>query len=88
MSAAVCIVASVILPNIFAFTGSDYMYNPFTLDLLAVSSVQGHSLSGGALNDIIITVVFALALMTASYFIALFAQNAKKIDNSGNEIDL
>jgi len=33
-------------------------------------------------------VVFAFALMVCAYFIALFAQNARKIDNTGDEIEL
>ncbi|MDR2571320.1 MAG: hypothetical protein LBD23_13675 [Oscillospiraceae bacterium] len=88
MSAAVCIAASIILPNIFTLTDSDYLYNPFALELLASSAIFDHNLSLRSLPDIVITIVFALALMVISYFVALFAQNAKKIDNSGNEIDL
>jgi len=88
MSAAVCIAASVLLPNILSATGSGYMYNPFTLEFLAASAVHNTFISGTHLVDIVGTVIFALALMLASYFIALFAQNAKRIDNSGNEIDL
>jgi hypothetical protein len=88
MSAAVCITASLLLSNIFAFTISDYMYNPFALDLLAISVVQNGEIIVAELVDIAVTVVFALAIMVAAYYIALFAQNARKIDNSGNEIEL
>jgi len=88
MSAAVCITVSLLLPNIFAFTISDYMYNPFALNLLAGSLLHYNRLSMTELVDIIITVVFALAIMIIAFYIALFAQNARKIDNSGNEIEL
>jgi hypothetical protein len=64
------------------------MYNPFTLDLLAVSSVYNNAATRGELLDIAVTVIIALTLMLICYFVALFAQNAKMIDNSGNEIDL
>ena len=88
MSAAICISASILLSNIFAFTTMDYMYNPFALDLIAASVLVNDSISGAELQDIAVTVIFAFVLMIAAYFIAIFAQNARKIDNSGNEIDL
>jgi len=88
MSAAVCIVASMLLPNIFAMTSSDYMYNPFTLNIIAGSAVQPGMLSLTPPEDIIVTVLIALGIMVILYFIALFAQNARRIDNSGNEIRL
>jgi hypothetical protein len=88
MSAAVCITASVLLSNIFAFTSTEYMYNPFALNLLAATVIHNEEITRAQLSDIAITIVFALAIMVISYYIALFAQNAKKIDNSGNEIDL
>ena len=88
MSAAVCIIASVLLPNIFVATGTDYLYNPFSLDLLALSVIYDSAISGAEALDIAVTVAFAFAIMGISYFIALFAQNAKRIDNSGNEIGL
>ena len=88
MSAAVCIAASVLLSNIFAFTSLDYMYNPFALNLIAASVLQSNVISGADLQDIAVTIAFAFVLMIAAYFIALFAQNARRIDNSGNEIDL
>ncbi|MCL2629042.1 MAG: hypothetical protein FWD44_10180 [Oscillospiraceae bacterium] len=88
MSAAVCIGASVILPSIFAFTTSDYMFNPFALDNLAGTIILQPNISGEQLRDIFVTIGFALGLMVLAYLIALFAQNARKIDNSGNEIEL
>jgi len=88
MSAAVCIAASILLSNIFAFTSLDYMYNPFALNLIAASVLHSNAISGAEIQDIAVTVIFAFALMIAAYFIALFAQNARRIDNSGNEIDL
>jgi len=88
MSAAVCIGASVILPNVFALTTTEYMFNPFALDVLAGTIVLRPHLTGGEIRDIIATIGFALALMVLAYLIALFAQNARKIDNSGNEIEL
>jgi len=88
LSATVCIVASVLLPNIFALTDMEYMFNPFALDLLAASVVVSDKLTGAEVLDLVITMIFALTIMIGTYFIALFAQNARKIDNSGNDIDL
>jgi len=88
MSAAVCIAVSILLPTVLAFAGTDYMYNPFTLNIMASFALQTSTLSGAELLDIIATVAFALGIMVLTCFIAIFAQNAKKIDNSGNEIDL
>jgi len=88
MSAAVCIGASLILPNIFAITTTEYMFNPFALDVLAGTIVLQPSVSGDQMRDIIITVIFSVALMTLAFLIALFAQKARKIDNSGNELEL
>ena len=88
MSAAICISASIILSNIFAFISIDYMFNPFTLNLMATTMLFNDAISGKEALDIIATVLFALGIMLLLYFIALFAQNARRIDNSGNEIDL
>jgi len=88
MSAAICISASIILSNVLAFLSIDYMFNPFTLNLLATSVIYNSSITRAEVLDIIVTILFALGIMVISYFIALFVQNAKKIDNSGNEMDL
>ena len=88
LSAAICIIASLLLPNIFAMTGAEYMYNPFTLKIVASSVVQPGMLSVTPPADIVISAVIALGIMVVMYFIAIFAQNARKIDNSGNEIRL
>ena len=77
-----------LLPNIFALTTTEYMFNPFALDVLARTIVLQPYVSGGQMRDIAATIAFALALMVLAYLIALFAQNARKIDNSGNEIEL
>jgi len=88
LSATVCIVASVLLPNIFTLTDMEYMFNPFALDLLAASVIISDKLTGAEVLDLVITMIFALTIMIGTYFIALFAQNARKIVNSGNDIDL
>ena len=88
MSAAICISASIILSNIFAFTSMDYMFNPFALNLLASSVLFKNAISAADALDILATLLFALGIMVLLYFIALFAQNARRIDNTGNEIDL
>jgi ABC-2 type transport system permease protein len=88
MSAAVCIVTAMLLPNIFALTSMEYMFNPFVLNLLAGTVIHDSAAAGAQHGDIAVTVVFALAIMVCTYFVALFAQNARKIDNSGNEIEL
>ena len=88
MSAAICITVSIVLPGVLSLIGTDYMYNPFTLDIMAYFSVAAEALSEMNFVDILVAVIFALAIMGILFFIALFAQNARKIDNSGNEIDL
>jgi len=88
MSAALCIIASVLLPNIFAMVNMEYMFNPFALNVLAGAFVTRTAIYGQELLDIAITIAFALAIMIGAYYIAVFAQNAKKIDNTGNEIEL
>ena len=88
MSAAVCISASIILPLIFSAVSSDYMFNPFSLGYLASSVIHSGEISGARLVDIAVSIAFALGIMVVTYLIALFAQNARKIDNSGDEIDL
>ena len=86
LSATICIVASLLLPTFFSAVGSGITYNPFTLNVLAGSIVTINSVGEVPLLEIIITLVFTLAIMAVLYSLALFAQNAKKIDNSGNEI--
>jgi len=87
MSAAVCISVSIILPLVFSAVSSDYMFNPFSLGTLAISVIYG-GVTGRELLDIIFSIIFALGIMVVTYFVALFAQNAKKIDNSGSELEL
>jgi len=88
MSAAVCIAASILLSNFFAFSSTGNMYNPFVLTALAKTVIAKGTVSGAEFLDIAVTIVFALALMIVAYFLALFAQNARKIDNRGDEIEL
>ena len=87
LSAAICITASLLLPSFLVVTGSELVYNPFTLNIMAgsVVGVMDDAPAAGPL-EVIMTVAIALAIMAVLYFLALFAQNAKKIDNSGNEI--
>ncbi|MCL2228169.1 MAG: hypothetical protein FWB97_11210 [Oscillospiraceae bacterium] len=88
MSAAVCIIASLLLPNMFALLGSELIYNPFTLNVIAGTVVPGGAVSAFLVQEIAMTVLIVLAIIVALFFIALFVQNAKKIDNSGNEVRL
>jgi len=88
MSAAVCISVSIILPLVFSAVSTDYMFNPFALGYLASTAIQLISISGSMLFDIAISIAFALGIMVVTFLIALFAQNAKKIDNTGDEIEL
>ena len=88
MSAAVLISASIILPMVFAAVDLEYMFNPFALGTLASAAVQLGLTSGSFLTDNLISIAFALGIMLVTYLIALFAQNARKIDNSGDEIEL
>jgi len=88
MSASVCIAASIFLPTIFSLVSTDYMYNPFALELLATMAISSEASLDINIFDLLVTVIFALAIMGVTFYIALFAQNARKIDNTGNEIDL
>jgi hypothetical protein len=95
MSAAICVTVSMILPILFQAiqvaeqmsSGTiegmgTYAYNPFALALMASSVMYGDI----PVREVVMTVLFALVIMAIVYFIALFAQNAKKIDNTGNDI--
>jgi len=88
MSAAVCISASIILPTIFATVSTDYMFNPFSLSTLAASIIYTGGVSGRDLLDVVVSMIFAIGIMVILYFVALFAQNARKIDNTGSELEL
>jgi len=88
MSAAICLVSAMLLPDIFAFTDPNLVYNPFTLNYLAGNVAQADALQHFKPLDIAMTVLIALAIMVVMYFIALFTLNAKKVDNSGSEIRL
>lgn len=88
MSAAVCITAAMLLPDIFSFSGADLIYNPFTLNYLGASLVHETAMLYYQQLDVIMSVVVAFVLMLILYFIALFVQNAQKVDNRGNEIRL
>ena len=88
LSAAVCITIVLLLPDIFSFADPSLVYNPFTLNYLAGRVAHKDAMQYFRPLDILMTVLIALAIMVILYFIALFVQNAKKVDNSGNEIRL
>ncbi|MDR2531328.1 MAG: hypothetical protein LBC82_00580 [Oscillospiraceae bacterium] len=88
MSAAICIGASILVPTFFqllstGFDGDLIAYNPFAFISMAYGALYGNALP---ISEILITAVIALGIMVAVYLLALFAQNARKIDNSGNEM--
>ena len=80
MSSAVCIGASILLPSILSAVDAAPAYNPFTLNLTAASLVYGAE----TVSDSISGILVALGIMACVFLIALFAQKAKKIDNSVN----
>jgi len=84
MSAAICIGVSMLLPTIFMGAGIEAAYNPFALDIMSLAVI----IAGKGNAEIIPTILIALGIMATLYFLALFAQNARKIDNMGNEIAL
>jgi len=88
MSAAILISVSIILPMVFASVGLEYMFNPFALGALASIAAQSGVTSGSFLADNLISIAFASGIMLVTYLVALFAQNARKIDNTGDEIEL
>ncbi|MCL2221274.1 MAG: hypothetical protein FWC20_03410 [Oscillospiraceae bacterium] len=88
LSATVCIIAAFLLPLTFGLTGSDFIFNPFAMDLLASTTIMSGTLSGSEVMDIIFTILFAKGIMVVTFLIGLFAQNARRIDNSGNDKEL
>jgi len=88
MSSVVCIIASQMLPDIFSALGSDMVYNPFLIGALAAEAAFVGNIRMFVSAEIIITIIIAFVLMIALFYIALFAQNAKRVDNRGNEIRL
>jgi len=86
-SAIICIASSLLVPIIFGAFGSGNVYNPFTMSSFSATVVRG-SIDLAEIGEIAATVLIALAIMAILYFLALFVQNAKKIDNSGNEARL
>ena len=82
MSAAICIVASMLLPGIFTIVDAVPVYNPLTMGITASMVATGAELRPGIITGVILTFL----LMAAVFLVALFAQTAKKIDNKGNEI--
>jgi ABC-2 type transport system permease protein len=87
MSAAICIGASIMVPGFFTLLsmgidGDLIAYNPFGLAAMAINS----SFLLPQTSEIVATVLIAFALMVICWLLALFAQNAKKIDNRGNEM--
>jgi len=88
MSSAICITMAFILPGVLSQIVDGNLYNPFTLELLVIPVLQSRSISATMLQDILVTIGFALGIMVILFLVALFAQNAKRIDNRGNEIDL
>ncbi|MCL2638825.1 MAG: hypothetical protein FWD48_10715 [Oscillospiraceae bacterium] len=87
LSAAICIGAAIIIPGIFSvlsmgIDGNLMAYNPFGLAAMANEAVFKMPNMG----EMLATILIAIGLMVACFFLALFAQNAQKIDNKGNEI--
>ena len=82
MSSAVCISASMLLSGFFSAIDATPAYNPFALNSAAGSLVLGAE----PVANIVVGIVLALAIMAGVFFLALFVQKAKRIDNSGNEI--
>jgi hypothetical protein len=86
-SAAICIGFAVLVPDIFelisrSIDGDLIAYNPFALATMSMEAVAHEPNTG----EMAVTVIFSFALMFISYLLAVFAQNAKRIDNKGNEM--
>jgi len=82
MSSAICIVVSILLSDALSLAGIVPAFNPVTMHVTATLIASGAEMRPG----IIVGVGITLALMFTVFAIALFVQNAKRIDNSGNEI--
>ncbi|MGN0598036.1 MAG: hypothetical protein ACI4J1_11995 [Ruminiclostridium sp.] len=84
ISAAVIYVLSSLLPIILSGFKAD-RYNPFALKTMALNIPLGEEIDSlNLIGSIAITVI----LMLIFFFVTLFVQNAKKIDNEGNEAAL
>jgi hypothetical protein len=88
LSAAICIVAAVLMPTALGTVGAEVIFNPFAMNLIAGQTIlSGHLLSSQVM-DIIFTLLFAKGIMVITFLVALFAQNARRIDNSGDDKEL
>jgi hypothetical protein len=85
------------VPEIFdalsrGLDGSMIAYNPFYMANLAMILQYRTNLDGGYMielpseQEMITTIAIAVGIMVVVYLLALFAQNARKIDNRGNEM--
>jgi len=88
LSAAICIIAAVLLPTTFSTVGSEVIFNPFAMNLLAGQTVMSGHLLNSRIMDIVFTFLFAKGIMIITFLVALFALNARRIDNSGDEREL
>lgn len=83
MSSAICIVSALlVLPVFFAALNVLPETNPFIMNIAAMSIASGLWVG----SEVVVGVVIAFVIMIVVFFIALFVQNAKKIDNRGNEV--
>jgi len=88
LSAAICIVAAVLMPTALGTVGAEVIFNPFAMNLIAGQTILSGHLLGGQVLDIIFTLIFAKGIMVITFLVALFAQNARRIDNSGDDKEL
>lgn len=91
VSAVICIILNMFLPTILSVMGISDKYNPFALVNFSQYTIQASSI-GTKLTDyyspqnILITVLATLILMAIMFFLTLFIQTARKIDNKGGNV--
>jgi hypothetical protein len=83
MSSAICIVSAILVMPMF-FAGINVLpeLNPFIMNIAAISVAAGSWIR----SEMLIGVIIAVIIMISVFYLALFVQNAKMIDNSGNDI--
>lgn len=91
VSTVICIISIMFLPSILSIMGISDKFNPFALVSFAQHTIHASG-AGMALTDfytvqnIAVTVLVTLIVTAIMFFLTLFIQTAKKIDNRGGDV--
>lgn len=91
VSAIICIAASMILPSLLTIMQIADKFNPFGLINFSLGVIQSARYETPLFNmykpeNILLTVLITLILMTIMFFLTLFIQTARKVENRGGNI--